>query len=55
VQPLMDDAAFLKAQARKCRWLAQRIDAKDVARTLLDMAREYEERAAKMEGETAAD
>jgi hypothetical protein len=42
-----DDAEFLRAQARKCRWLADRVTAPDVARTLLEMARDYEARAAR--------
>lgn len=40
-----DDAEFLRAQARKCRWLADRVNAPDVVETLLQMARDYEERA----------
>ena len=41
----MDDAEFLRAQARKCRWLADRVNAPDVVQTLLQMARDYEKRA----------
>jgi hypothetical protein len=40
-----DDSEFLRAQARKCRWLADRVNAPDVVQTLLQMARDYEERA----------
>ena len=40
-----DDAEFLRAQARKCRWLADRVNAPDVVQSLLQMARDYEERA----------
>lgn len=40
-----DDTEFLRAQARKCRWLADRVNAPDVVETLLQMARDYEERA----------
>jgi hypothetical protein len=46
---MQDDAAFLRAQAEKCRWLADRINVRDVVETLLQMARDYEERAAKRE------
>ncbi len=42
-----DDAEFLRAQARKCRWLADRVNAPDVVQTLLEMARDYDERAGK--------
>lgn len=48
---MQDDSAFLKAQAQKCRWLADRVNARDVVEALERMAREYEERAAKREGE----
>jgi hypothetical protein len=41
-----DDVQFLRAQAKKCRWLAERIGSSDVAETLLQMARDYDERAA---------
>ncbi|HEX5184526.1 MAG TPA: hypothetical protein VFW19_15425 [Allosphingosinicella sp.] len=40
-----DDGDFLRAQARKCRWLADRVNAPDVVQTLLEMAQDYEERA----------
>ena len=46
-----EDAAFLRAQAEKCRWLAKRVPASDVAETLLQMAREYDDRAARRDGE----
>jgi len=46
-----DDAQFLRAQAKKCRWLAERIGSSDVAETLLQMARDYDERAAGKESE----
>ncbi|HEY0413503.1 MAG TPA: hypothetical protein VGD66_10205 [Allosphingosinicella sp.] len=46
---MQDDAAFLRAQAEKCRWLAQRINTKDVVQTLLGMAKDYDERAAARE------
>jgi hypothetical protein len=48
-----EDVEFLRAQAEKCRWLAARIAAKDVAHTLLQMAQEYEGRAARIVGEGA--
>ena len=48
--PLPEDAAFLRAQAQKCRWLAARVTAPDVADTLRQMAREYDARAAGREG-----
>jgi hypothetical protein len=44
-----DDAQFLRAQAKKCRWLAERISSGDVVETLLQMARDYDERAARKE------
>lgn len=40
-----DDAEFLRAQARKCRWLADRVNSPDVVQTLLQMAQDYEDRA----------
>lgn len=43
-----EDVDFLRAQAEKCRWLAARIDTSDVAETLLQMAREYENRAERL-------
>ena len=48
-----DDAEFLRAQAHKCRWLADRVNARDVVQTLLQMARDYEERADRLENRTA--
>jgi hypothetical protein len=44
-----DDAEFLRAQARKCRWLSDRVNSNDVVQTLLQMARDYEERADRVE------
>lgn len=49
--PMPEDVEFLRAQAVKCRWLAARIATKDVADTLLQMARDYEERADRLTGE----
>jgi hypothetical protein len=46
---MADDLRFLRAQAEKCRWLAQRINTKDVVDSLLQMAREYDERAKRIE------
>jgi hypothetical protein len=43
-----EDVEFLRAQAEKCRWLAARIETRDVARTLLQMAQEYEDRATRI-------
>lgn len=40
-----DDVEFLRAQAHKCRWLADRVNSPDVVQTLLQMAQEYEARA----------
>ena len=42
---LKDDVDFLRAQARKCRWLADRVNSPDVVRTLQQMADDYEARA----------
>jgi len=47
-EPMPEDIEFLRAQAEKCRWLAARIATKDVSETLLQMAREYEERAERL-------
>lgn len=44
-----DDAEFLRAQAVRCRWLADRINAGDVVDTLRRMAHDYEARAAAKE------
>jgi hypothetical protein len=41
----MDDAAFLREQAAKCRRLAAMVTTKDVVATLVEMAEEYEQRA----------
>jgi hypothetical protein len=49
---MADDARFLREQAKKCRWLAQRINTKDVVDSLLEMARDYDGRAARIEAET---
>lgn len=46
-----DDPDFLRAQARKCRWLADRVNAADVVEALHQMARDYEARAARRETE----
>ena len=48
---MSEDAKFLRAQAEKCRWLADRVNAKDVVETLLKMAEEYDSRAARIEAE----
>jgi hypothetical protein len=40
-----EDREFLRAQAKKCRWLAARIDNEELAETLTGMARDYEARA----------
>jgi hypothetical protein len=45
---LSEDVEFLRAQAEKCRWLAARVATPDVAKTLLQMAREYDERAGRI-------
>ena len=50
---MAEEARFLRAQAEKCRWLAQRINTKDVVESLLAMARDYEARAARIDEETA--
>jgi hypothetical protein len=52
--PAPEDAAFLRAQAEKCRWLAKRVTATEVARTLVQMAREYDERAARRDSDAGA-
>jgi hypothetical protein len=46
-----EDDEFLRAQAEKCRWLAARVTAKDVAATLLQMAQEYDGRAERIAAE----
>jgi hypothetical protein len=48
-----EDVEFLKAQAEKCRWLAARIATRDVSQTLVQMAREYEERAERIAREAS--
>jgi len=48
---MLEDVDFLRAQAEKCRWLAARVAAKDVERTLLQMAREYDGRADRIAAE----
>ena len=45
----MNEIDFLRKQAERCRWLAARINSKDVADTLLGMADEYETRAAALD------
>ena len=45
----MNEAEYLRKQAERCRWLAARINAGDVAQSLLRMADEYEERADRIE------
>ncbi len=45
----MADSEYLRQQARKCRRLAEAVDRKDIAQTLLEMAREYEEHARKLQ------
>lgn len=52
---MADDSQFLRAQAKKCRWLAGRISSGDVVETLLQMARDYEERAARKEDGSEGD
>jgi hypothetical protein len=47
---MADDAQFLRAQAEKFRWLAQRINAQDVVQSLLEMARDYDGRAKAIDG-----
>jgi hypothetical protein len=42
------DADFFRQQAEKCRWLAKSASTKEAKATLLEMAREYEQRAKKM-------
>lgn len=48
---MLEDVDFLRAQAEKCRWLAARVAAKDVERTLIEMAREYDARADRIAAE----
>jgi hypothetical protein len=49
-----NEAQFLRAQARKCRWLADRVNSRDVVETLMDMARDYDARADRLEGGESA-
>ena len=46
----MDDTAFLRDQAAKCRRLAALVTTSDVAATLIEMAEEYERRAEALDG-----
>lgn len=46
---MFDDPAWLRARASKCRSLAASNPEQRVARTLLEMAAEYEQRAAQIE------
>ena len=48
---MTEDAAYLRAQARRCRRLARSIDAPDVAATLDRMAEDYDGRAEALETE----
>lgn len=50
---MADDAIFLRSQAAQCRRLANMVNTEDVVETLLRMAAEYEQRAAKREAEAA--
>jgi hypothetical protein len=45
----MTDAAFLREQAARCRRLAGMVSTLDVVQTLLQMAQDYEARAADLE------
>jgi hypothetical protein len=45
----MTDAEFLRNEAQRCRWLAARITSGDVAQSLLDMAKECDQRAEALE------
>jgi hypothetical protein len=47
----MDNAQFLREQARKCRRLANMVSTPDVSKTLIGMADDYDARAAKLEAE----
>jgi hypothetical protein len=44
-------ARFLREQAERCRRLADATTDSDVARRLLQLAREFDDQAAKVEGE----
>jgi hypothetical protein len=48
-QPMSEDAAFLREQARRCRRLARQISTPDVVRTLKLMADDYDARADRLE------
>jgi hypothetical protein len=52
---MQNDSDFLRAQARKCRWLADRVNGRDVIEALLKMAAEYEDEAAQGEGGATTD
>jgi hypothetical protein len=43
------DGDFFRQQAEKCRWLAKSVSTKEAKATLLEMAREYDQRADKMD------
>jgi hypothetical protein len=47
---IMEDAAFLRAQAARCRRLAGMVTTPDVIETLQQMGRDYDERAEALEG-----
>ncbi|MDE2228556.1 MAG: hypothetical protein KGL11_05890 [Alphaproteobacteria bacterium] len=51
----MSQAAYLRLQAARCRRLAHAIAVPDVVATLLEMAKEFDERAAKLEAEQEPD
>ena len=51
----MSEAAFLKEQAARCRRLAAMVTTRDVVETLLEMAAEYERRAAALEKDEEAE
>jgi hypothetical protein len=44
-----DEPIFLRSQAQRCRRLAKDVPDEKVARTLRDIAKEYEERAEAIE------
>ena len=48
---MSETAAYLRAQATKCRGLSKSTLDERVAKTLRDMALEYDERAALLEAE----
>jgi hypothetical protein len=47
----MEDAAACRALAKKCRALANGVDAPDITKKLLLMAEDYEAQAARLEAE----